>query len=173
MIIFVGGMHGVGKTTFCKRLAELTGFVHRTASEVISEESQSAGFGNLKVSSRLNDNQNRLVAWVERNRDSGDILLDGHFALLDSNRQVYGVELEVFRIIRPAGLICINASVGLVLDRLEKRDGVVWPAELVEKMLNSERNLAAATASGLGVPLVILSGDSIPSAVKFVNKLMK
>ena len=36
-INFIGGIHGVGKTTFCKLLTERIGYLHYSASSLIKE----------------------------------------------------------------------------------------------------------------------------------------
>ncbi|QNR48230.1 ATP-binding protein [Pseudomonas chlororaphis] len=173
MVVFVGGIHGVGKTNFCQKLADLTGLRHRTVSEIINEESPSIDFDGSKKSYRLEENQRAFMNWLERNRDKNRLLLDGHFTLLDMTRQFYNVEINVFQHIRPSGLICLESPVDLVVSRLEKRDGQVWSRDLVRSMAINEKERAEFVATTLGVPVCILSSDDVFSAVNFVNKLME
>ena len=62
MIVFVGGIHGVGKTYLGEPVAKTLGVRHATASQLIREERGLQSWGSDKRVSDINDNQRALVS---------------------------------------------------------------------------------------------------------------
>lgn len=86
MNIFVAGVHGVGKTYLASRLPSTLGLIHTSASKLIKEERAMPSWGVDKRVSDVDANQIALAAAVKRHNDAGvQLLLDGHFVLLNNN----------------------------------------------------------------------------------------
>lgn len=84
-IVFVGGVHGVGKSTHCQRISKRAGLQWFMASALIKAEMQSAIAVGSKVVVDPIENQGLLLRGVHNcmRPDQGKVLLDGHFTLLE------------------------------------------------------------------------------------------
>lgn len=86
-MIFISGIHGVGKTFFCNLVKKETGIETYSASALITQKKH-AGFSKDKLISDIGSNQHYLLQAVDELKSSGhNFILDGHFCLLDT----YGV----------------------------------------------------------------------------------
>jgi adenylate kinase len=173
LVIFVGGIHGSGKTTFCHELANRTGLSHRTISEIIKEEITDLQFDATKRTSNLARNQRALIAWLDRNRTSNDWILDGHFALLDDFQNICCIDLDVFRAIAPVGIVCLNTSIEVALQRLGARDGKIWSTAVLEQLADAEAHWANNVAKKLNIPICSAMNDDIVLVERFVHGLME
>ena len=141
-IIFVGGIHGVGKSTICRRLCADLNLEYLSASELITDYKAMMATKNLdkgKLVINISDNQAVLAAAL-RARKQSEVkrLLDGHFTLLDVNKQVKGIPLETFIAIMPKVLIVLVDDPGLIMERLLKRDGRKYDLALLAYMQEQE-----------------------------------
>lgn len=81
-MIFVSGIHGVGKTYFCEMTRERLGIKFFSASELIAERKKQ-GFSPNKLVSDIDENQGFLLDAIEcLRRDEGNSLLMVIFACL-------------------------------------------------------------------------------------------
>ena len=129
-IVFVGGIHGAGKTTVSRLLTGLLSASHITAGGLIRETASAAhtvtiGVGNKAVPD-VDANQALLfAALLYRARiGSGPILLYGHFSLLDPGGTVIGIPLAVYEAIAPVAVLLVEAAaetVGLPADATRRR----------------------------------------------------
>lgn len=167
-IVFVGGIHGAGKTTLGRRVAELLGMEHLTAGALIraaatSSEVLSTGIGGKAVLD-IDANQDRLLRGLRAHRsrrrsDRAGILMDGHFCLIDANQEVAAIPHAVFEAMCPTALVLVEADVATVAHRLAARDGEALPADIVGLLTVREVAHATAVASRLQVPLYRVRGD--------------
>ena len=58
-IIFIGGIHGVGKGTVCKEIASKTDLIHITASEILKWNEISSS--DNKFVNNISSTQERLI----------------------------------------------------------------------------------------------------------------
>lgn len=173
MVIFVGGIHGSGKTTFCRDLAKRTGLSHRAVSKIMNEEIIDLQLDMAKRTSNLARNQRALIDWFYRNRNSKNLILDGHFALLNESQDIYRVELDVFRVIAPLGVIYLNTPTAVVLQRLQARDGEIWSEEVLKQLADAEEHWARNVCKKLNIPICSATDDDIVLAERFVHGLME
>ena len=81
-MIFISGVHGVGKSYFCNLVKEATGIECYSASSLIKDRKKQ-GFPADKRVADIDENQLYLLVAVDDLRSSlGEFLLDGHFCLL-------------------------------------------------------------------------------------------
>lgn len=153
-VVFVGGVHGVGKTSLCRRLAADAGATHLSASSLIV-----GGEHVGKLVDSVADNQRRLVRAL-RSYESPTplLLLDGHFALLTTSGIPQAVPMWTFREIAPSGLILLMAPVAAVRTRLLARDESGVGADDVGALQEQEATSAAKIAESLRLPLLSISG---------------
>lgn len=174
-VVFVAGVHGVGKTTMCQRIPDAKDIVHKSASELIREARAAAVAGSGKAVKDIAGNQRLLVDAVQKMRASGKtLLLDGHFALLDAHGQPQPLSPEVFANLEVSAVIAIHGSASDIAKRLAQRDG----AALSRKEVNALQTLELAQAEGvcrdLCIPWVEVKSfdqDEFNQKVSFFSKM--
>lgn len=83
-MIFISGVHGVGKSYFCDMVKAATGIESYSASTLITQKKHS-GFAKDKLIPDIDDNQQYLLQAVNELKGSGqNFILDGHFCLLNA-----------------------------------------------------------------------------------------
>jgi len=134
-LIFVGGIHGVGKTTLSRRVAAILGAEHVTAGDLIRAAATAPNAAPTGISGKsvadVDANQERLLRGLQSYRaerqqsdtQSYGLLLDGHFCLLDSTEQVAEIPIGVFDALQPAAVLLVEAVPEVVARRLLDRDG--------------------------------------------------
>lgn len=151
-MIFVGGVHGVGKSTLSNGLAPLLGRSYYTASALIKAANPSS-LGEGKIVKNIAANQRLLISAVQDLSINKSIILDGHFSLLSEE----GVELvpsEVFLSIKPKLFLIVSDDVNKIYDRTILRDGVSLEKELIEAHQKIELGHAKAVSELLGIDLL-------------------
>lgn len=167
-IVFVGGIHGAGKTTVSRLLAGLLSASHITAGGLIRETASAAhtvtvGLGDKAVPD-VDANQTLLLRGLDLYRGRigvGPILLDGHFSLLDPTGAVVGIPMAVYEAISPVAVLLVEADTQTVHDRLMRRDGAAVPLETVSLLASRERECAEAVCATLRIPMWTMAGDTM------------
>lgn len=167
-IVFVGGIHGAGKTTVSRLLAGLVSASHITAGGLIREtagagHTVTTGVGDKAVPD-VNANQALLLRGLDLYRariGSGPILLDGHFSLLDPSGAVVGIPMAVYEAIGPVAVLLVEAAAETVHSRLVQRDGAAAPLETVTVLASRERECAGAVCTALKIPMWTVAGDTM------------
>lgn len=167
-IIFVGGIHAVGKGTFCKELEKKFNFRHLSASEVlkwneISNAKNKKVQNFAKTQDRLLTNLNIII---EPNKK---YLLDGHFTLLNSNGKPEKIDESTFVGIQPESIILLTCEPKIILERLRQRDDSIYKLSVLEKMQKMEVEHANYISKKLNIPLfTVIDGDT-NSLFKFLK----
>ena len=156
-VIFVAGIHAVGKSTACKVVSGEFGIPHFTASQIISEEKSSAVLANSKLVTDVADNQRLLIQGVSRILEGGHLLLDGHFTVRrKSDECIEPVHVDVFRDLRIGGVVLFTDHPEAISKRMHERDGVSHPVEMFRSHQDAEITHAKHVADTLGLPIVTL-----------------
>jgi adenylate kinase len=167
-IVFVGGVHGSGKTTLSRLLAGLIPASHVTAGTLIREASSTDHVVTIgaqdKVVPDVDANQavllRGLTAYQRRAAsDARLLLLDGHFALLGASGAIESVGLDVFRAISPIAVLLVETSAVTVHARLSARAADAPRIELIQRLAERERERALETAHVLGIPMFTAVGE--------------
>ena len=158
--IFVGGVHGVGKTTFINKVLSSLGFACFTASNLIKRHK--LVIRKDKVVSDVAGNQTGLI--IESTKESSKhrlYAIDGHFTLLSKERNVQPISIEVFSALKLDCLLLLCASCEEIQSRMSSRDGMKWPKALIRSFMREEERQAETVARKLHIPLLKLAiGDS-------------
>nr|WP_299385044.1 ATP-binding protein [Allomuricauda sp.] len=169
-IIFVGGIHGVGKGTFCKKLTENFDLTHLTASEVL-KWNEISDLKNKKVSNihstqeRLINNLNQII------KSDQNYLLDGHFTLLNSDGEPEKIPDSTFEGIMPISIFLLTCEPTTVLSRLNKRDNSSYDLNVVQKMQDMEIQHANHISTKLGIPLFEIKNNNVQSVYSYLDSL--
>jgi adenylate kinase len=173
-LIFVGGIHGVGKTTLCSALSEVLGAQHSTAGELIRASS-----GRLETEDKsvvdVADNQRLLLqALADVRANASILLLDGHFTLINSKGTIELIPIEVYEQIAPDAFVLLTADPLVITSRLEHRDKKAYEIDHVAAHLRTEEEHAAYVSRELQVPLAIVEEpDALGKAVEFLRTITR
>lgn len=168
-VIFVAGIHAVGKSTACKVVSGKFGIPHFTASQIIHDEKSSAVLANSKLVVDVADNQRLLIQGVARLIKSGHFVLDGHFTMRrKSDGNVEAIPVDVFRELRVESIVLFTDHAEEISKRMHARDGVLHPVEMFQSHQDAEIAHAKHVADTLGLPIVTLQAfdtDGMVSAM--------
>jgi adenylate kinase len=181
-ILFVGGVHGAGKSTISALLAQRLPAFHVTAGQLIRETARADYFVTIapgsKTVANVEANQQLLLRGLEFYKTRigpGIILLDGHFSLLSADGDVSMIPVSVFRAIAPIGVLLVETESVEIHRRLLNRDADQVPSLAVLALLaNRERVQAQAVSTDLGIPMEVVRGDGPPdSADALIHRLQR
>jgi adenylate kinase len=166
-IVFIGGIHGVGKTIFSERASQMLKVPHFSASSLITEQRKAPAAINKRVQS-VGENQNALITAIEANGiQSKQFLLDGHFCVFDSSDLINKVPLETFRTLAPIAVVVLFDDVNQIQERLEKRDKRKFNFELLNDLQKAELENAEEVCSLLKIPICSASASEHNKALQF------
>ena len=106
-IIFISGVHGVGKPYFCDMLKEATDIESFSASTLITQKKHS-GFAKDKLIPDINDSQQHLLQAINELKASGDnFILDSHFCLLIASGEITHISSGTFTFLKTNAIILL------------------------------------------------------------------
>lgn len=152
MIIFVAGIHGVGKTFLGAPVAQQLGIRHATASQLIRAERGMQSWGSDKRVKGIDENQAALISATRRLRSSGQkLLLDGHFVLRDTSGEFNEIGAQVFRSLQIGAVLLLEAELDTVAERLRARGDTSWASSDLGTFAEREKSHAQRVTSALGI----------------------
>lgn len=151
-IIFVGGVHGVGKSTFAAMIkSECPQVECLSCSRIIKWENPAH-----KEVENVGETQNKLLQnlpyFIDQDKN---YILDGHFCLLTEQDGIERVPIEVFETISPSMIVILKEEPNVICQRLNQRDSHIYSSELITEFQEKEIKYAKEVADTLGVPLEI------------------
>ncbi len=154
-IVFIGGIHGVGKSTICRQICGEVKLEYLSASELIKWKDINEDVQNKKVKN-IPATQDRLIIGLTNTvQENKFYLLDGHYCLLNSENEIVNIPLDTFKLINPISLNIVLGDINEIKNRLEKRNNRPYDQELLNRMQESELNYARHLSKTLGVTLHI------------------
>ena len=154
-IAFVGGIHGVGKSTICREICDELKLEYLSASELIKWEVINEDIGNKKIQD-ISETQNRLIIGLKIiNQESNYYILDGHYCLINKENDIVNVPIETFKFMNLFSLNIILGDTTEIKSRLEKRDNLPYSKEFLNEMQERELEYARYLSKTLGLPLNI------------------
>lgn len=169
-IIFIGGVHGVGKSTFVNSVKAKCHSVEGISCSTIMKWKNPA---HKKVEN-VEENQNKLLTNLPYFIDlDKNYLLDGHFCLLTEKNTIERVPIEVFENINPDMIILLEECPTVICQRLSDRDTIQYSEDLIKKFLLEERMYANEVADTLGIPLKCSNSETrnicIDELIQYIN----
>jgi adenylate kinase len=167
-IIFIGGIHGVGKGTICQKLSERYNFIHISASEVLKwEEISEKENKNVK---NFQSTQERLIYGLnEIIKPDKKYLLDGHFCLLNSEGFPESIPEVTFSDINPSAIVIITCDLKTILNRLQNRDSRLYDITILRKMQKLELESAEKISLKLNLPFFNIESSDDESLQDFLT----
>ncbi len=171
-MIFISGVHGVGKSYFYGMVKESTGIESYSASTLITQKKHSC-FAKDKLIPDINNNQQYLLQTVNELRDSGEIfILDGHFCLLNASGKVTRIPYDTFTVLKPEAIILLMDKPDVIAARRKERDGIESPVQDIEDFQQKECTYAKEVAVDIGAKLFISGGSrDLAQAIDFIKSL--
>lgn len=154
-LIFIGGVHGVGKTTIC---SELTANYHipvYSASKIISEL-KNQNLPSNKLIPDVDVNQTLLIEGLKSVRTTEEtFILDGHFCLINEKRTITKIAESIFQRIEPNACIVVTDSVDNIAERLKARDHIDYEQSFIKFFQDEEMNHAIFLSNNLNIPCYV------------------
>lgn len=154
-ISFVGGIHGVGKSTICREICDTLEFQYLSASDVLNWAKFNTDPSNKGVSDIQHTQDLLMEGLMKIIVPDKKYLLDGHFCLLNASNEIIRIPEKTFTSIKPTILGIITDDVSKIRKRLEERDGRIWDHNLLEEMQESEMEYATELANKLNLKLAL------------------
>lgn len=155
-VIFVAGIHGVGKTTGCMHVAQSLGVPHVTASQII-REGKASGIADVeKVVDNLDENQLVLVQGVQHHlfREKR-LLLDGHFTLR-TKEGIKPIPLRVFQSLSIRAVAVFTDDPVQIALRISERDDTTHHVDAIRSHQETEVAHAHRVSTALGIPIELV-----------------
>jgi adenylate kinase len=153
-IVFVGGIHGVGKSYICNKISHLLKIEYLSCSNLINWTKISTS--NNKTVKNISNTQELLLTGLKKKTNKkSKYILDGHFCLLNKNNQPQNIPFKTFEKINPKGLIVIVENVDIIYKRLLNRDDTNYSKELLDNFQNKEVSRAEEISKKLNIELFI------------------
>lgn len=168
-IIFIGGIHGVGKGTLCKNVASELNITHITASEVLKWDEFTSDSANKYVTD-IQATQERLLCNLEKIvQPEQTYLLDGHFCLFNNEGKIDKVPDKTFIRINPVKLVLITENPEVICSRLFQRDGIEYNIRLLEQMQEFEKAHALYIYNLLNIEIFEMQSEAYATLKEIVN----
>ena len=173
-IIFVGGIHGVGKTTLCKKLSDYLHIKHYSASQLIKMLKNEDSDNRNKGVKNISNNQDLLITAINQYIKKGAAtILDGHFCLLNTKHVVMRIPKETFSSISPIAIIILHDTVSNIESKISQRDTISYDVNLLSLFQDDEIRYSTEIANYLEIPYLLFDvSDDIAVLNKFMTKLI-
>ncbi len=172
-LIFVGGIHGVGKSKICQEICSELNLEYLSASNVlkwkeINEQS------NSKIVKNVNNNQNRLLDGLKNIlNNEKDYVLEGHYCLLNKENKIENISSKIFQKIKPKSLFIILGELKEIKRRLKERDGRDYEIDFLDRFQKKELDHAKILSKTLNIPLYICKNDNYLSIFNFMSEIKR
>nr|WP_280640144.1 ATP-binding protein [Pseudomonas viridiflava] len=170
MIIFVAGVYGVGKTTVCEMLARELDCKAASASALIRQRQGGLTWNKHKHTHGIVQNQQYLIeALNEVRAHNQNLVLDGHFALLNGEGSVTKIEKNVFYHLHLDAIILIEGDIKEIAFRLSARDSIPWNYSTISTLMAAERENALEFHEASGIPLKIFDSSETQDILHYLT----
>ncbi len=166
-IVFIGGIHGVGKGTICKEISNESGLIHLTASQVLKWNEISKS--DNKLVDNISTTQERLILGLKNliEKDK-QYLLDGHYCLINSKGIPSKIEEETFDYINPRIVAIVIDDIEKVVERLEKRDKRKYDSKILNELQEMEIEYAKYLSNKYSVPYIEIWNSNYKSLLNII-----
>ena len=168
-IIFIAGVHGVGKGVIADLITKKYQLEAYSSSSLIKSEKKAKVDIN-KIVQDPSENQDFLSLAINKlTPNSSAILLDGHFCLNTENG-IFKVPTSTFEALDLEAIFLIKEAPRVIHERLLKRDGEAMNLELIENLQKEEVIQAGIISSNLCIPLIVSDKGSTQYIDKYLEK---
>jgi adenylate kinase len=170
MVIFVGGIHGVGKGKICTELSSLLSIPHFSSSKLLNWDELNVDKSN-KFVNNFEFTQSRLLNSLKKIKlINKDFFLDGHFCMFDELGNPSKIDIKTFEAIAPSIIVLVSESAKVVQERIYKRDKKLYDIEKLKKLADLELKYAKLIAKKLGVHFVNIKNQKVDNLIKLIKE---
>ena len=155
-MIFVSGVHGVGKDYFSKRMEKILGIKSYSASELI-EKYGNLNFNSNKRTTNINGNQHYLIQAIKSGNLPREYILNGHFCLLNSNGEVEKIPINTFYQLKPSKIIILKEKPEIIVGRRIIRDKEETSVERTRIFQKEEITYSKDVTKKIEIPVDIIN----------------
>lgn len=165
--IFIGGVHGAGKTYLSEILASHLNIPNFSASSLIKSEND-LQISNGKIVIHPDRNQQLLESAVIReNKLTPKIIIDGHFCLIGEN-SIFKVELKTFEHLNISQIFIITLNPAALKSQILRRDNQNFENSFLKKLQQTEISHATLVAKQLNIPINIGHRNDLENNLKII-----
>lgn len=169
-MIFLGGIHGVGKTSLLALVKQEYNISVFSASDLIANKKDFEYVQNKNRTDIAGD-QDILVQVIKDSIAERNYILDGHFCLLNSKGEVNRVPKQIFLELPIKKIFVLKAEISEIIQRLSKRDNKNYSYEEIRLFQESEIEYAEEIAYEKNIGLeVILNKDKLLDYLRRIKK---
>lgn len=172
-VLFVAGVHGVGKSSLAVEVSKGLSIPAFSASKLIQQADPDRIYPDKLVDDSILENQRILICQVNLLKDRYPrLIIDGHLCLLDQHARVIPLSSEVFKQLGITRLLLVTAESALIKSRLEQRSEIKIDIEAIIALQTQEQDRAQAVANRLCIPLMeYREGENTPKdAIYFFSE---
>jgi adenylate kinase len=166
---FIGGIHGVGKTTFAAAISNTTGLQCQSAGTLIKCHRNTTQ-GESKQVKNVQRNQNLLLEAIEALHLTAPLLLDGHFCLLTNDNSITQIPFDTFADLNLKSITVVTDAPENIRRRLAERDGTNYDSDLLRRFQSSELAWAEEIGHRLQIPTAAFSCDEMLQANEHIQR---
>ena len=162
--LFIGGVHGTGKSLLSKQITQILVGKYISASKLLRWKSKSKKVDNIYR------NQVVLSELLQTcTKEDSSYIIDGHFALWNKDNKCEEVPLETFVSLGLSAIIIATSPPQIIHNRLKHRDDIKYKLEDIVSLQAVEMKQAKYVAKYLNVPLIIVDTTNVME----IKNLMK
>lgn len=171
-IVFIGGIHGVGKSTVCQNICGQGDIKYLSASDLLKWTEINEDPKN-KMVLNIEDTQKRLLNGLEVSvQKDVNYLLDGHYCLLNKDAEISRIPLTLFRSINPNMLCLVTGDVAEIKNNIENRDKREYDLNLLKHLQDEEIHYAGLIALDLNIRLVFGTKENFQCIQESINDIL-
>ena len=168
-MIFVGGIHGVGKDYFLSKVGKKLGLEFYSASELI-EQYGNVSIGSDKKTQNISGNQDYLLQAINSKKLPKEYILNGHFCLLNGDGKPERIPIETFYELSPNRIIILKEKPEIIVGRRMIRDRQEVFVEDTKRFQDEEIAYGKEVAKKLGVPIAVFNArEENKKAMEFIS----
>jgi adenylate kinase len=170
-IIFIGGIHGVGKTTLCSQILKKIDINYYSASALIKQLEVGLISDKSKNIANINKNQDRLITAIDNYVDKTNIcMMDGHFCLFDLDQNITKVPEKFFKKIKLSSIVVVYDDVKNIQHKNNNRDAIIYNEKLLDNFQRQELSHSKYIAEKLKIPYVTFDiNTNINAIINFIK----
>ncbi|MDO4401916.1 MAG: AAA family ATPase, partial [Clostridiaceae bacterium] len=154
-IIFISGIHGVGKSTFCRNLIKKNKKIKYESCSNLLLMHKNLNYKENKNVDDVNKNQQILFEAIKIFFNDSDLyLLDGHFCLINNQDEIVNIPSYLFEKLDLISIILLKNTPENIFLNLKKRDNKEYDINFVKTFQHNEILRAKYISKKLNVELI-------------------
>ncbi|UOQ43397.1 ATP-binding protein [Halobacillus salinarum] len=159
-IVFIGGIHGVGKGWTSKEIQKKININHYSSSSLIKMERKGILADEKIISENDSHNNQDFLLNAISKLSSQQLILDGHFCLLGENKEPLRIPEETFIHLHLKGIIVLEDELYKIQQRLLERDKASYNVSTLHWLQEEEKKYATEISQELDIPILVYNASS-------------